>query len=277
MTKSRPPSGSGCLWLFLAALSLAQPALAADPPVPAGTEGGTVKIRPKRGEPGGAELGALLQPDVDTIDTPTTAVLDYGGYAAQSRFFANGGVLQHISFGVFQNLNLGASLNMDGIIGNNSTVRLRAPNLQIKYRFFDGDRQIPSLALGYDGQGHLYNQVDKRYNHRQRGLYFVATQELGLPGLQAHPSFNISDFDSNSIFGALPLSFNIQDRASILVEWDNINNFADSRFNTGLRVYMTPHFHLDFAFRGVGQGGRFNGGDPRGPERVVQLRYSGNF
>ena len=29
--------------------------------------------------------------------------------------------------------------------------------------------------------------------------------------------------------------------------------------------------------RGIGQGGWYADGDPRGPERVVQIKYSGNF
>lgn len=266
----------------LLALFLAAGAEAADlvPPEAAEPAPQTtpLRLRPKRRARGEtAEAAGLLQPDVHTIDTPTSAVLDYGGYASQTRFFSRGGVLQHLSFGVFQSLNLGASLTVDGLIGNDTTVRLRAPGVQVKYRFYDGDRHLPSLALGYDSQGHIYNQLDKRYNQRQRGFYVVATQELGLPGLQAHPSVNISDFDSNSFFGAIPVSLNIRDKVSLLWEWDNINDFRDSRVNSGLRVYITPRLHLDFAVRGIGQGGRFADGSSRGPERIVQLRYSGNF
>jgi len=214
---------------------------------------------------------------VNLIDAPTSSVLDYGGYSSQTRFFSRGGLLQHVSFGVFHRLNLGASANIDGLIGNERVVRVRAPQVQVKYRFHEGDRYIPSFAVGFDGQGWLYSSADKRYNQRQRGFYVAGSQELGLPGLQAHPSFNISDFDSNAIFGSLPLSLNIRDKASIMVEWDNIANWSDSRLNSGLRVYVTPNFHLDLAVRGIGQGGRYTDGSRKGPERIVQLRYSGNF
>lgn len=256
--------------------------LAADPPS-AGATAKPVKIKPKTGS-GAAEgaaagggSGGLLQPDVNVIDAPTSAVLDYGGYSSLSRFYAQGGVLEYVNFGIFQSLNLGGSLSMDGIIGNSRNVRLRAPNVQVKYRFYDGDRWFPSAALGYDGQGYDYNSVDKRYNNRQRGFYVVATQELGVPGLEVHPSMNISDFDSNAFFGSIPLSYNIKDKVSLLAEWDNIQNFLDSRFNAGVRAYLTPHFHLDFAVRRIGQGGTYANGDVRAPERIVQIRYSGNF
>jgi hypothetical protein len=266
---------------LLLALSLAEGAFAADPPTQAAEKPentSPIKIRPKktRGE-GATGEGALLQPDVNLIDVPTAAVLDFGGYSAQTRFFSNGGLLNLVSFGVYQNLDLGASLAMDGLIGNNRTVRLRAPNVQAKYRFFDGDRWIPAFAVGFDGQGYLYNQPNRRYNQRQRGFFVVASQELALPGLQVHPSINISDFDSNSFFGALPLSYTIQDKVSLLLEWDNINTVINSRLNSGLRIYVTAHFHVDFAVRGIGQGGRFSNDDSRGPERIVQLRYSSSF
>lgn len=253
---------------------------------PLGAEGadaapeGAVKIRPKA-EPEASSAGespiSLLQPDTDLIDAPSSAVLDYGGYSARTRFFSTGGVLQYISFGVFNRLNIGASLNIDKFIGREKPTRVRSPNVQVKYRFYEGTRTLPSLAFGYDGQGWLYNQGSRRYNQRQRGFFVAATQELGLPGLQLHPSLNISDFDTNSIFAALPLSLNIQDKVNLMLEWDAVNNFLDSRLNAALRVYLTSAVHVDFALRSIGQGALFSDGTPRGPERVVQIKYSGNF
>ena len=67
------------------------------------------------------------------------------------------------------------------------------------------------------------------------------------------------------------------DKVQPMIEWDNINNWSDSRFNAGLRAFVTPHFSIDFAVRGIGQGGWYPNGDRRGRERVVQLRYSNNF
>ncbi len=268
------------LCLVLAVLLAASPAaFSADAPSqPAPDKPRPFRIRPKvEKTEDSSSSGELVSPDVDLIDAPTTAVLDYGGYSARSRFYRAGGLLQYVSFGVFQGVNLGASMSVDGLIGDNKTVRVRAPNAQVKWRFYDGDRSIPSFAVGYDGQGWDYNQNDHRYNNRQRGFFVVASQELGLPGLMVHPSFNISDFDSNAVFGALPLSYNIKDKVLLMAEWDNIANFSDSRFNSGFRVYVTPKFDIDFAVRSIGQGGHFGNGDSRGPERIVQLRYSASF
>lgn len=252
-----------------ALLLLAMAAGAADAP----------KIKPKSNSRPAASSRdrGPVQPDVDVIDAPTTGVLDYGGYSSRSRFYSKGGILQYASFGAYPALNLGASVSADGLIGDEGHVRLRAPTAQVKYRFYEGDSELPSLAVGFDGQGNRYNSGTRRFNERQRGFFMVATKEIGVPGFQIHPSFNISDFDSNGVFGCLPLTLNIRDKATLLVEWDNINNLTDSRFNAGLRAYLTPNFHVDFAVRSIGAGGWFSDGAPKGPERVVQLKYSGNF
>ncbi|MDE2143173.1 MAG: hypothetical protein KGJ84_12260, partial [Elusimicrobia bacterium] len=102
-------------------------------------------------------------------------------------------------------------------------------------------------------------------------------EEIGVPGFQIHPSFNISDFDSNAIFGCLPLTLNIRDKAEFLLEWDNINNMVDSRVNAGIRAFLTPNFHVDFAVRAIGAASHYSDGAPRGPERIVQLKYSNSF
>jgi hypothetical protein len=234
---------------------------------------------PVDGAPGTAAKvsGGLLLPDTQLIDIPTAAVSDHGGFSSKTRFFSNGGVVEYLSFGVYPRLNLGASVNIDGVIGNRPPVRLVRPELQVKYRFYDGDRLIPAFAVGFNGQGYLYNKEDKRYNQRQHGLYFIGSQEVGLPGLLAHAGMSISDFDSNDLGGFLALSANIQDRLMPMIEWDNINNFVESRYNMGLRFFIMPNFHFDFALRGIGQGGKYSDGVVRGPERIVQFKYTGNF
>ena len=238
-----------------------------------------VKIKPKssasHASPTARDGG--LQADTEVIDAPTTAVLDNYGYSSRSRFYSRGGILQYLAFGVYPGVNLGASAAIDGLIGDEQHVRMRAPTAQVKWRFYEGDNELPSFAVGFDGQGYSYNSIPRRFNQRQRGFYVVASKELGVPGLQLHPSFNVSDFDSNGVFGSLPLTINIRDKVTILMEWDNINNWSDSRLNMGLRAYLTQSFAVDFAVRAIGAGGAYSDGAQRGPERVVQLRYSNSF
>ena len=258
---------------FLASVPRAEDATVASP-----------RIRTKHAAPAAASapgapsaVDSAPAPDSEIIDAPTSAVLDDHAYSTRSRFYSQGGLLEYLSFGVYPGVNLGVSAAVDSLIGDQKSVRVRAPNAQIKWRFFEGDQVLPSLAVGYDGQGYGYNTTIQRFNQRQRGFYLVGTKELGVPGLQIHPSFNISDFNSNAIFGSLPLTLNIRDRAEILLEWDNIANWSASRFNAGLRVFLTSNFHVDFAVRAIGAGGDYSDGAPKGPERIVQLKYSNSF
>ncbi|PCI40725.1 MAG: hypothetical protein COB53_00075 [Elusimicrobia bacterium] len=248
--------------------------------VPAAAQFGTDRQNPVEGAPadlGDAESGGLLLPDTTLIDMPTSAVLDLGGFASRSRFFAQGGFVDWLGFGVYPRVNLGVSVYIDKLIGNDSPVQLTRPELQVKIRFFDGDRFIPAFAVGFDGQGWLYNRPRKRYNHKQRGVFLVGTQEIGIPGLQMHAGMNISDFDSNSIFGMLGFSLNLRDKMKLMAEWDAINDIFNSRLNTGIRFYLTPYFNVDFAIRAIGHGGTFSNGIPRKAERIVQFKYVGNF
>lgn len=265
-------------------LALAVLLLAASASAQADGNADKVKIKPKRGGFSAearaerrSSIDGSLMPDTEIIDAPTTAVLDNYGFGSRSRFYSRGGILQYINFGVYPNVNIGASGSIDGIIGDEKHVRLRAPTAQVKWRFYDGDEELPSLAIGFDGQGYRYNAADRRFNQRQRGFYFVATKEVLASGLQVHPSFNISDFDTNGIFGSLPVTLNIRDKVSLLLEWDNINNWSDSRLNAGIRFYVTNGFHVDFAARSLGAGGFYSDGAAKGSERIVQLRYSTSF
>lgn len=253
--------------LLLAALLGAAPACAQEPPG-GGFEGAPTVIE---------DDGALLPPDTELIDIPTAAVLDLSGFSSRTRFFSSGGMLEWLSFGVYPRVNIGASFNIDKLVGTSSPVQITRPELQLKFRFFDGDRIIPAFAMGFDGQGILYNRQDKAYNQRQRGLYFVGSQEIGLRGLEAHAGMAISDFDSNAINGMMALSYNVQDRVRLMTEWDNINDFYDSRVNMGMRVYVTPKFNFEFSIRAIGQGGDYPNGMGRGPERIAQFKYTGNF
>jgi hypothetical protein len=264
-------------FLFAVLAALPAAALAADVAAAAPGTVAAPRIRAKTAATADYASDGALAPDTEVIDAPTSAVLDDHAYSTRSRFYSGGGALEYLSFGVYPGVNLGASAAVDGFVGDEKNVRMRAPNAQVKWRFFEGDQVLPSMALGYDGQGYRYNSAFERYNQRQRGMYVVGTKELGVPGFQIHPSLNISDFNSNAVFGSLPLSLNVRDKFVLLVEWDNIANWSDSRFNAGLRFLLTESFHADFAVRAIGAGGRYSDGAPRGPERIVQLKYSNSF
>ncbi|MCX5784048.1 MAG: hypothetical protein NTW04_06405, partial [Elusimicrobia bacterium] len=219
----------------------------------------------------------IIMSDTDIIDAPTAGAVDYYGLQIKSRFFSAGGVMTGLAFGITSRLNLGTSVQIEHLIGTASPIRLIRPEIQAKFRFYDGTQYVPAFALGYDGQGYYYDRADKKYMQKSRGLYLVGSKEVFTPSFQIHPGINVSDFDSDYIFFFLGANFTVEDSFALLFEWDNIQRIKDSRVNGGIRFYVTPSFQIDFAVRGIGKNSRFDNGGEYKSERVVQLRYQTNF
>jgi hypothetical protein len=249
--------------LTLSLLFLIKPAFAAD------EDKAKVKLSDEKSK---AEEPA----DTELIDAPTANVYDYGALATRGRFTSKGGLLSDLTIGVVQRFTIGASMMVDRLIGTTSPAKVRAPTVQLKYRFYDGSRLVPALAVGFDGQGYFYNDTTHKFNETNRGLYFVGSQEVGVPGLWLHPGINISDFDTNALAGFIGLSWTYKNKLSIMTEWDNIHDISNSRWNIGARFYITPEFQITGAVREIG-GGTFADGTDHSAERVVLLKYVGNF
>ena len=220
----------------------------------------------------------VVLPDTELIDIPTAGILDYYGFQVKNRAYSQGGVITALNFGVLERLNLGASMAVDKLIGSDSPIKMRRPEIQVKFRFFDGGYYIPAAALGYDGQGYYYDSDSKKYMEKGKGLYLAGSKEIGIPNLTAHGGFNVPDFDNSYLFGFLGANYTLEDKVSFLLEFDNLFHKDDpSRFNVGARVYITSYFQLDMGVREISPSRDFSNGLPRKTERIVQLRYNTNF
>ena len=221
---------------------------------------------------------AVVLPDVEMIDVPTAGILDYYGFMVKTRFYSDGGVLGALNFGVLERLNLGAAMTIDKLVGSDSGIKMRKPEIQVKVRFFDGGYYIPAAAVGYDGHGYYYNPVSKKYLEKGKGLYLVGSKEIGVPSLVLHGGLNVPDFDNNYLFGFLGVNYTLEDKIAFMLELDNMFHSNDpSRLNAGTRIYITPYFQLDLAMREIGRNGKFDNGDSRKAERIVQMRYNTSF
>ncbi|OGR42309.1 MAG: hypothetical protein A2X35_00985 [Elusimicrobia bacterium GWA2_61_42] len=221
---------------------------------------------------------AVVLPDVEMIDVPTAGILDYYGFMVKTRFYSDGGVLGALNFGVLERLNLGAAMTIDKLVGSDSGIKMRKPEIQVKFRFYDGGYYIPAAAVGYDGQGYYYNPVSKKYLEKGKGLYLVGSKEIGVPSLVLHGGLNVPDFDNNYLFGFLGVNYTLEDKIAFMLELDNMFHSNDpSRLNAGTRIYITPYFQLDLAMREIGRNGKFDNGDSRKAERIVQMRYNTSF
>jgi hypothetical protein len=209
-------------------------------------------------------------PVVELIDIPTAEVVDHYGVNSSFRFYSGGGVLTKAAFGVLPRLNVGFGLDAQRFIGNRS-VDLNRPTLNMKLRAFDGSRNLPALALGYDGQGYFFNKQTDKYDQREKGLYAVGSGEIIVPGLSLHGGFNMFDFKDDRIYGFTGIQYLFQGVVGAVFETDNMfYRPRDIRFNVGCRYYVTPSFSLDLAGRDLWAGGRK-------AERILRITYSASF
>lgn len=233
--------------------------------------------------PGTADSGKkddimVIVPDIRLIDVPTSGILDYYGFLFTTRFFSGGGVMGSLKFGVMERLNLGASMLVEKFIGSESGVKMRSPEIQVKFRFYDGGYYLPGLALGFDGQGYFYDSASKEYMQKSRGLYIAGSKEALWANFVLHGGLNVPDFDDGYVFGFLGANYIIEERFAVMAEYDNLFHSNDpSRFNLGTRFYITPYFYLDLAMRDIGRNDTFPNGAAKKTERIVQLKYNTSF
>jgi hypothetical protein len=209
----------------------------------------------------------------ELIDTPTHSILDYGSYEIQFRIFTNGGVTPRLNFGIFKVLNIGVSWEFSNIIGVGNAI-VAVPALQLKLNVYEGDVNLPGVAVGYDGQGFFYNDSDGKFLQKGKGVYVVAGKELFLPGLNFNIGLNVNDFKEVRLLGFAGSSYSIVDETLLaMLEYDNIGQGAYSRLNVGFKLWATENFGIDLILRNIltGDQERF------GCERVLRLSYQSRF
>ena len=205
---------------------------------------------------------------LDLVDAPTTNVVDYGAYRVNFRFYSAGGVLSHMSFGVFKRLNIGASWDVEQVLGSEDPKTV-APALNVKFRVYDGSQAMPSIAVGYDGQGRFYDRGKEEYSERERGLYIVFGRELFFSNFLAQAGADIAKFRDGEVFGFAGLSYMIEEKVALFSEYDNIRVGPNNRWNAGIRIFPIPSLGIDFAVRQIAS--------IHDKERIVRINYVGTF
>jgi len=191
-------------------------------------------------------VGSIL----DLVDVPTSDVLEYGQFRLNFLLYSKGGVQNHIAFGVFRRLNIGTTWDIDQLLGSEE-VKTVPPSLMVKFRVYDGGNILPSLAIGYDGQGRFFNRTLNDYFEHERGLYAVLSKELYFSDFLMHAGANISRFRDGNAFGFFGFSYKIENKVAIFTEYDNIHKGPENRWNAGVRFLPTPSLAVDFAFRRI--------------------------
>ena len=223
-----------------------------------------------------AAEGDPISVQTTLIDVPTASTLDRYQTSFHTRAYDHGTVMETIDFGVYPRINVGVSVAVHELLGSSHSVRVLTPDFQAKWKVYDGNLYLPAIAIGYDGRryGYGYNKKrvyahTKRYLDDRKGGYVTFTREVFVPGLEASAGFNLSDFDFDEFAGFTGIFYTILDQVSLMMEWDNIHNVRDSRWNTGARFYLHPSLSLDAAVRRIGRGSE--------SERILQIRYVTTF
>jgi hypothetical protein len=203
------------------------------------------------------------------IDTPNMGMLDYGAYNLNFRLFKEGGILTRLDFGVFKIVNLGVGWEVNRAIGDQD-VTVSPPALSLKIRPFAGDLILPAIAFGYDGQGYFYDKNTNKYLQPEKGVFLVIGREIIIPGLELNLGGNISDFKTNTVYGFVNTTFNIENKLMLLAEYDEINYLPQSKLNLGVRIAITDDLGIDLAGRDIGAAGR-------DAERIIRINYLGRF
>ncbi|MBD3271381.1 MAG: hypothetical protein GF384_02435 [Elusimicrobia bacterium] len=202
------------------------------------------------------------------IDTPNAKVTGYSEYDLRFRMYSDGGVLSRMAFGVLNRVNVGFSWDLEQMIGS-ETIDVNEPSLNLMVRFFDGSFILPSLALGYDGQGYFFDEEADEYRQREKGVFLVGTQELFFPELEMSIGGNIYDFSEDTVYGFTSLSYVIYP-VVLIGEYDNIHEKEFNRINAGIRIIITPFISVDLA-------GRDLGAESRDAERIIRINCRGAF
>jgi hypothetical protein len=209
-------------------------------------------------------------PQLELIDIPTADVLDPATYSTNFRFYSEGGIVSRLVIGPFRRVNFGIMADAQQVIGGSAPHLIR-PSLYFKLRAFDGTDILPAIALGYDNEGYIYSDPLRDFRQKAKGLYLVGSHEIFLPNFEVHSGMNTSDFDPVRLSGFFGASYRVVDNLTLMAEYDNIRNAADSRVNLGGRFWVTSYFNVDVASRNVGRG------EARGAERIIRLNYVSKF
>ncbi len=224
-------------------------------------------------------IPVFCNPSTDIIDTPNTEVIDYYGMDVNFRLYSNGGIVSRLTFGVFERLNIGCSWDVDKLIGT-QTPQARQPAINLKFRVYDGSKNLPAIAIGYDGQGYSYNESSNTYLHKEKGIYFVSGMELLIKNLWFNlgTNINFSSKENNKaeMFGFISVEYSILDKErkaiSFLLEYDNLfKDTNDNRFNAGLRIFPSKELNIDFAFSDIASPKKYK------TERFIKINYQTTF
>jgi len=209
----------------------------------------------------GSGFGDSVQnsPNLDCIDTPTCNTLLRGMYNFHMRFYESGGVLTRAWVGFSNSFMIGATFNLDNVIGE-GTITGREPQILAKIKILEDSPAFPSLAIGYEPQsfGSTYNSdpnAKYKYSNKPTGIYAVITKSL-LAGFYVSAGIgnhNIwKDFVFETDFDVFAnVIWMINQDFAFLAEYNDIISKDYGSLNMGVRYAFAPELRIELSFKGL--------------------------
>ncbi|MFQ3675563.1 MAG: hypothetical protein SNJ64_03365 [Endomicrobiia bacterium] len=188
---------------------------------------------------------------IDCINVPTAEVVDYGIGELDVKLYDSGGTISRIIFAPFNRFNFGGSIDIDKMIGKQSPI-IRDPQFYFKWRIFDGTKNLPALAIGYDAQGYEYNESQKKYLQPAKGLFLVFTVNIFTPGFFTDFGVNVvKHMEENQTFGFIGVRYTIENVLTLITEYENIGNNNINQTNAGFRISLSEQLNIDLVFKNL--------------------------
>lgn len=224
---------------------------------------------------------AQVRPIIE-VDTPTAFTIGTGAYNLSLLAYDDGGVELKAIIGLHENIYLGASFDVQNLIGRKKPVP-NIPGVVARFKLTDGPAKFPfSVALGYDSfyigkQGRQEND-ENILNRVTYGPYLAITKPLYILDYEQYISFGFriptqpyfDELDTSYFFSIdVPLgsSFNIKAEME-RVFWD-FRNPEEWMFNFGFRYTYLEQLSLEFDL--------LVQPNQRVPNRIIKIEYLGEF
>ena len=219
------------------------------------------------------ETSVQNTPNTDIIDTPTSKTLLRGMYNFHMRFYEAGGVLTRAWVGFANSFMIGATFNLDNVIGMGA-IKGREPKVLAKVRIIEDSVAFPALALGYEPQSFgVFTPGPDTYSVKPIGAYAVVTKQIGILSVNAgicnHNVWNNFSLNNDlGIFaGAIAM---INPDFAVLGEYNDITSLSTNSLNLGFRYAFAPELRIEIDIKGLT-------GDPTMYIRNLRIDYTNYF
>jgi len=241
-------------------------------------------------------LSADDTPHLRCVTTPTAASLLGRSYLLDTQLFEGGGLMQRVTFGLSDLVDIGVSYGGANIIG--SAVPAWQPHcgFHAQVRILEETMTQPALAAGFDTQGdgpYFKGAKLNRFRLKSRGGYIVMSRNyllLGDLGIHAGANFSLEndDGDEDPSFWA-GINKTVGKRIECACEYDFATNDNDNNSITADRGYLNAavtctfgsSFTLECSVKNILRNTKMNfsgaqEGKPQ-PSREIRFWYTGRI